>query len=288
MKMKKFIGAAAAMAVAGVLTVGAAAETYNAYMGFQTTPYSFRNAFDEATYGKDVADGKYFNGVVVWGGNDPETYPEYEDLYDYDIDGYVLPATYTDVVIDKDGTYKVGIADFDWALDGASAFNLLFVSTTIPFDKTLGEDGESIAQFSDAKIIVDGTVALEVAEPVVDTENSRKNGFTTITFANIWNPDIESYAGAYPTSTLEIEFTVSGLPADEPAVDEPTVDEPTTDEPTTDEPTTDEPTTDEPTDEPTTGDSTKPSTDTGVEGVAAVAGVALLAAGAVVIAKKRK
>ena len=33
MKMRRFIGAAAAMAVAGTLTVGAAAETYNAYIG---------------------------------------------------------------------------------------------------------------------------------------------------------------------------------------------------------------------------------------------------------------
>ena len=32
MKMRRFIGAAAAMAVAGTLTVGAAAETYNAYI----------------------------------------------------------------------------------------------------------------------------------------------------------------------------------------------------------------------------------------------------------------
>ena len=38
MKMRRFIGAAAAMAVAGTLTVGAAAETYNAYIGFQTAP----------------------------------------------------------------------------------------------------------------------------------------------------------------------------------------------------------------------------------------------------------
>lgn len=44
MKMRRFIGAAAAMAVAGTLTVGAAAETYNAYIGFQTAPYSFRNS----------------------------------------------------------------------------------------------------------------------------------------------------------------------------------------------------------------------------------------------------
>lgn len=40
MKMRRFIGAAAAMAVAGTLTVGAAAETYNAYIGFQTAPYT--------------------------------------------------------------------------------------------------------------------------------------------------------------------------------------------------------------------------------------------------------
>lgn len=120
MKMRRFIGAAAAMAVAGTLTVGAAAETYNAYIGFQTAPYSFRNAFDEAQYGRDAADGKYFNSVIVWGGNDPETFPQYEDKFDDDMPGgdagYVIPATYTDVQIDKDGTYKVGITDFDWAL----------------------------------------------------------------------------------------------------------------------------------------------------------------------------
>lgn len=138
MKMRRFIGAAAAMAVAGTLTVGAAAETYNAYIGFQTAPYSFRNAFDDATFGKDVADGKYFNGVIVWGGNDPETFPQYEDKFDDDMPdgsgGYVIPATYTDVQIDKDGTYKVGISDFDWALDSSSSstfclFQQIFLST---------------------------------------------------------------------------------------------------------------------------------------------------------------
>ena len=189
MKMKRFIGAVAAMAVAGTLTVGAAAETYNAYIGFQTAPYSFRNSFDDATYGKDVADGKYFNSVIVWGGNDPETFPQYEDKFDDDMPGgqagYVLPATYTDVKIDKDGTYKVGVTDFDWALDGASAFNLLFVSTDIPFDKDAGEDGESIAKISDCKIIVDGTVTSEVADPIIDTEDGKKSGHTKILFANI-------------------------------------------------------------------------------------------------------
>ena len=280
MKMKRFIGAAAAMAVAGTLTVGAAAETYNAYIGFQTAPYSFRNSFDDATYGKDVADGKYFNSVIVWGGNDPETFPQYEDKFDDDMPsgqaGYVLPATYTDVKIDKDGTYKVGVTDFDWALDGASAFNLLFVSTDIPFDKDAGEDGESIAKFSDCKVIVDGTVTSEVADPIIDTEDGKKSGHTKVLFANIWNKDLESYAGAYPTKSLEIEFTVSGLGSGEEETPAPA----DTDAPATDAPATEAPA--------TTGDSTKPSTNTGVEGIAVVAGVAVLAAGAVVVAKKRK
>ncbi len=280
MKMKRFIGAAAAMAVAGTLTVGAAAETYNAYIGFQTAPYSFRNSFDEATYGKDVEGGKYFNSVIVWGGNDPETFPQYEDNYDYDIDGYVLPATYTDVQIDKDGTYKVGVSDFDWALDGATAFNLLFISTDIPFDKDAGEDGESIAKFSDCKIIVDGTVTSEVADPIIDTEDGKKSGNTKVLFANIWNKDLESYAGAYPTKSVEIEFTVSGLGSGEEETAAPA----DTEAPATEAPATEAPTTEA----PTTGDSSKPSTNTGVEGIAVVAGVAVLAAGAVVVAKKRK
>ena len=253
--MRRFIGAAAAMAVAGTLTVGAAAETYNAYIGFQTAPYSFRNSFDDASYGKDVADGKYFNSVIVWGGNDPETFPQYEDKFDDDMPdgsgGYVIPAT-----------YKVGITDFDWALDSSSSFNLLFVSTDIPFNKDAGEDGESIAKFSDCKIIVDGTVTSEVADPIIDTEDGKKSGHTKVLFANIWNDALkkDGYNGAYPTKSLEIEFTVSGLDAQQPAD----------------------------TTAPTTGDSTKPNTNTGVEGVAAVAGVALLATGAVVVAKKRK
>ena len=207
MKVKKWLLwliTFAAMAV--VCAVAAGAENCHAYIGFQTGPYSFRNSFDEANYGKDVENGKYFNGVVVWGGNDPETYPQYEDYYDYGIDGYVLPATYTDAKISKDGTYKVGISDFDWALDGASGFNLLFISTDLPFDKNAGE---SVAKFSNAKIIVDGKVTAEIANPMINTEYGMKSGYTEVLFAYIWNMDLDSYAGAYPTKSLEIQFDVS-------------------------------------------------------------------------------
>ena len=209
MKLKKCLLAIATFAVMAVVcTVAAGAENYHAYIGFQTGPFSIRNAFDEATYGRDVEGGKYFNGVIVWGGNDPTTFPQYSDCYDNDIDGYVLPATYTDATISKDGTYTVGISDFDWALDGASSFNLLFISTDIPFNKNTGE---SIAKFSNAKIIVDGKVTAEFADPFIDTEYGMMSGYTKVQFANIWNNvlKVDGYAGAYPKKSLEIQFDVS-------------------------------------------------------------------------------
>ena len=207
MKVKKWVLAFAAFVVMAVVcAVAAGAENYHAYIGFQTQAYSFRNSFDEETYGKNVANGKYFNSVIVWGGNDPTTFPEYSDCYDEDVDGYVLPATYTDVTISKDGTYKVGITDFDWALDTASSFNILLVSTDVPFDKYAGK---SVAEFSNAKIIVDGKVTAEIADPMIDTEYGMKSGYTEVLFAYIWNKDLDSYTGAYPTKSLEIQFDVS-------------------------------------------------------------------------------
>ena len=209
MKLKKWLLAIAAFAVTAVVcAVAAGAENYHAYIGFQTGPFSTRNTFDDAAYGRDVEGGKYFNSVIVWGGNDPTIFPKYTDCFDDDIQGYVIPATYTDVTIKQSGTYTVGISDFDWALDGASSFNLLFVSTDLPFDKNAGQ---SIAKFSNAKIIVDGKVTAEFADPFIDTEYGMKTGYTKVQFANIWNNvlKVDGYAGAYPKKSLEIQFDVS-------------------------------------------------------------------------------
>ena len=209
MKLKKWLLAIAAFAVTAVVcAVAAGAENYHAYIGFQTAAYSLRNTFDEATYGKDVEGGRYFNSVIVWGGNDPTTFPKYTDCFDEDIQGYVIPATYTDATIKQSGTYTVGISDFDWALDSASNFNLLFVSTDLPFDKNAGQ---SVAKFSNAKIIVDGKVTAEFADPIIDTADGMMTGYTKIQFADIWDNvlKVEGYAGAYPKKSLKIQFDVS-------------------------------------------------------------------------------
>lgn len=269
MKTRRIAAAAIAAVAAAALSIGAAAESYNAYIGFQTTPYSFRNKPTEPTYG---AATDYFNSVIVWGGNDPETFPEYEDNYDYDIDGYVLPATFTDAVIDKDGTYTVAVDGFDWALDGASAFNLLFVATDIPSDA-----GVTI---TDASIIVDGVVAETVATPMVDPDDE-KAGTLGILFANIWNTELTSYAGAYPTESLAIEFTVNGLGAGE-AEEAPVAEEtPAVEEaPAAEAPAAG--------DVDAAADSSKGSPDTGIESVAAIGGLAILAGAAIAITRKRK
>jgi hypothetical protein len=263
MQIKKIFGAILATAVAGTMAVAVAAETYNAYIFAQTAAYSFRNKWDDATYGKDSG---YFDKFIVWGGNDPETYPEYEDKFDYDVTGYLLDATITDAVVDGDGTYKVGLSGIDWTLEAATGFNLIGVSTDIPYSEA--------TTITDAKLIIDGEVVAEQAEGYLDPD-ATKAGYMGLLFANIWNTELESYTGKYPTASLEIEFTITGIGAEAPETDAPATDAPETDAPATDA--------------PVAGDSTgKPNAGTGVEGLALVAGIAVLATGAVVVSKKRK
>ncbi len=274
MKLRKVLaGTVAAVLAATTMVTVASAESYNGYLGFQDTVYSFRNHWTEASYGKATP---YFDKAIVWGGNDPESYPEYEDNYDYDIDGYVLDVDYTDAEITGDGTYTVSMEGFPWDLDGASSFNLLFISTDIPLDTG--------ATITSASVIIDGAVTATYDEPL---QNPDDKDYVGILLANIWNSDLESYAGAYPTESLAIEFTVEGLgaAADDTAVDtaDDTADDDTAAADTTDD--TADTTTD---DAAATTDGDKTTPDTGVEGVAAVAGLAIVAAGAVIVAKKRK
>ncbi|MBP1544867.1 MAG: LPXTG cell wall anchor domain-containing protein [Oscillospiraceae bacterium] len=250
MKVTKILAATAATVVAAA-SLAATAGAYNAYVGFQTAVYSFRNGWTDKDYGKDTA---YFNSAIVWGSGDApeETFPEYADNFDWDITGYVLDATYTDATVNGDGTYTVSVDSFDWAVDKATGLNLAFVSTDIPVD--------SGAVITNAKLIVDGAVTADYDSPVTEGTD-----YIQINMVNIWNTDVAAYSGAYPTETLAIEFTVSGLGGGA-AAETPSDDGADT----------------------TTPSGTKDSPDTGVEGVAAVAGLAIVAGGAVVLSKKRK
>ena len=258
MKKSRMIAVVASAAVtASALAVSAGA--YNAYIGLQTQTYSFRNAWTEGSYG---AATPYFNGWIVWGNGDnpEESFPDYEDNFDYDINGYVLPATYDDAKIDADGTYTVKASGIDWGLKEETDFNLVFVSTDLPA-------GQGIV-IKDASVSVDGSV-VKTIDTVTYDETAE---YIEIDFANIWNPDVGAWGLAFPTDSVSITFTVEGLgggAAADASVDAATA-------------------------APAAADTTaavtssKGSPDTGVADVAVVAGLAIAAGAGIVLTRKRK
>ena len=264
MKKSRMIAAVAASVVtASALAVSAGA--YTGYLGFQNTVYSFRNAWNDGTYGLNSGNDA-FSHVVVWGNKDPETFPDYEDNFDYDIEGYLLDVTYTDASITEDGTYTVALDGFDWTLDGANSFNLLYINTDIPID--------SGAVIKNAKVLVDGAEAQTIAEPWVNPDEKE---YVSVLLENIWNTDMtDRYSGAYPTASLAIQFDVEGLSggAVDAAAEEAAVEEAAP--------------------AATAGDTTaavtssKGSPDTGVEDVAVIAGLALAAGAGIALTRKRK
>ena len=108
--------------------------------------------------------------------------------------------------------------------------------------------------------------------------DDEKAGTLGILFANIWNTELESYKGAYPTKSLAIQFTVSGLgaaDAEAPAADETPADTTVDAAPAAG-------------DVAAATDSSKGSPDTGIESVAAIGGLAILAGAAIAFTRKRK
>lgn len=194
MKKSRILGAiaAAAMAVSSFAALPAsAAETYHAYLGIQSQSFTFRNAWDDGTYGKGVVgdDGmEYFNQLTGW-------------------DGGSVPldkgGDFTDAEITADGTYKVGLSgDFDFGTD--ESLNLLFVSTDIPLD--------SGVTISDVKVIIDGQTKYTFDEAYLSPDATT---YIQPMAINIWNDDLGKEDGLFgytmPTTSVEMEFTVSGM-----------------------------------------------------------------------------
>ena len=274
MKLLKVLSASAvAAAVASTLVVAAGAE--KAGLGFQTANWLFRNSLEQSK-------------IYVCDTNAEE--PSGEAVGD---EYFACPGSFEDVTIDKDGTYTAkltGIEGKDRGDNVATGFNVLKLYTNISVEEhpdvviTLTSVKFAGTEVLSAPVSFDNVADndindFDVTKPdanCADNPDALTANVAGVPLINTWTPDAEildDKAGNF-ASDIEVTFDVTGYdkaPAD-------------TDAPATDAPATDAPATDA----PTTGDSTKPNTNTGVEGVAAVAGVALLAAGAVVVAKKRK
>ena len=287
MKLRKIMAGIVATSVAGTMAVAASAQ-YDSFLMYASGNW-YPSIMDASGHTEDPSSGT----ITEW-----------------------TPGTQE---ITKDGTYTVSISDVKCSgvdeetgdetmlkvdASGAVVFNVDIAD--LAKDLGIGVDAEGYdglktgaekmefakskgVNVTDVKItqVKDGeTTEIAVDQSKVLFGDIEGKGKFRIELYNEYgdtkaDPPLKT-SDIFFNEGLSVTFTISGIdailnpnnnPDDTQAPDD-------TDAPATDAPATEAPA--------TTGDSTKPNTNTGVEGVAAVAGVALLAAGAVVVAKKRK
>ncbi len=267
--MRKITKAISAIAVASALTaaMAVAASAEKAGITFQmNNSWNFRDTIYQSNC--LVGDSDYFEET----GEEP--FLEGDDGTPY----YKIDGTATDVEITGDGSYSVSVKGH--ALESKSgkvgAYNMVKLATNI-----------DPAQYPDLKITID-KVTIGGQELTPSTTEFTADNFPTEPFPadNAFidqdadspaSPIVFSLINTYgeslvdatmvdPNGDITVDFTVSGMTA---ATDTPADEGDAT--------------------EPTEGDNSgKPSTNTGAEGIAVAAGVAVLATGAAIVAKKRK
>ena len=172
---------------------------YHAYFGVQTPTWIFRNAHDDAIYGKD-------SGC-------------FDQLGFIDGDWVAQGGTFTDAEIAGNGRYTVGVTGFDFsgtfqdqAILGADGlFNLLFVSTDLPMNDNI--------VLSNVTLKMDGKEIVTQDSALLDADSKEVK---KILLANIWNKEITSLPYyAAPTQSIEISFDVSGFAYDKVAEEAP-------------------------------------------------------------------
>lgn len=280
MKLRKIMAGIVATSVAGTMAVAASAQ-YDAFVMYASGNW-YPSIMDASGHTEDPSSGT----VTEW-----------------------TPGTQE---ITKDGTYTVSISDIKCSgideetgdetmlkvdASGAMVFNVDIAD--LAKDLGVGVDAEGYdalktgaekmefakskgVNVTDVKItqVKDGeTTEIAVDSSKVLFGDIEGKGKFRIELYNEYgdtkaDPPLKT-SDIFFNEGLSVTFTISGI--DAILGGNTTPDE--TEAPATDAPATDA---------PTTGDSSKPNSNTGVEGVAAVAGVAIVAAGAVIVAKKRK
>lgn len=280
MKLRKIMAGIIATSVAGTMAVAASAQ-YDAFVMYASGNW-YPSIMDASGHTEDPSSGT----VTEW-----------------------TPGTQE---ITKDGTYTVSISDIKCSgIDeetGDETMLKVDASGAMVFNVDIADLAKDLGVGVDAEgydALKTGAEKMEFAKSkgvnVTDVKITQvKDGETTeiavdsskVLFGDIEGKGkfrIELYneygdtkadppfktSDIFFNEGLSVTFTISGI--DAILGGNTTPDE--TDAPATDAPATDA---------PTTGDSSKPNSNTGVEGVAAVAGVAIVAAGAVIVAKKRK
>lgn len=264
MKITKILGAASA-AVVSAAVLAASASANEAFLMYASSDWSVQSmdaTTENATTADVTGNGTYTVSVSGFEWEDEET-------------AEMVPATANGATV-----FCVDIADLATDLDcgkGSEAYEALGSSAT-------AADKMAIAQatgltISDVVITVsnsDGTTAdIAVDEDKLLYGDIEGNGKIRLEIYNAYgdtSKDAPIDVDFSFDDALSVTFTVSGIGGDDAAADDAADDA----ENENTAPAVD-----------TTASADKGSPDTGVEGIAVAAGVAVLAAGAVIVSKKR-
>jgi hypothetical protein len=269
---------AAAIAAFGI----ASADGFTAYLGIQTTSYTFRDPWNSDAYGIEgtsLPDGltSYDEGMIWWNGNDAE----------------VLPCTFTNAEITGNGDYSVSVSGIDWSkANNDSGLNMLYVDTTIDYDGTTYD--YTPGYFSHIQVLFDGDVVYELDESELEDQSPDYLGLYTLEKSDA---DVLTYCAyncygdgntfdfSSMPSEITINFTVAGLDDSAAASDDTSSDTAAADDTTADTTTSDDSSVADTT-APATTDSSATTGDS--TSVVALSALALVALAGVVLTKKAR
>ena len=256
MKLRKVLSLVTAGVVAASLAVSASAA--NAGLHFQTATYGFRNSI-------------YQSEAYYWVDDEQTEYDTWK---------------YTDADITGDGQYTVSFEKDD--ADKAQSWNMLRVMLAFTEEDqpdlqvtvdSMKVDGNEIAAAKDAKLIVDSLAPDDFTDEGVEFKAGK---YYFIHLFNTYGKDADGNTDKGVINAddygqkVEVTFTVSGFKGGEANNGGDNAEE-----------TTAADNTPAPGANDGTGDGKDPA-HTGIDGVAVVAGLAVLATGAIVFSKKRK
>lgn len=190
-------------------TVNLDTPEYHAYLAFQCVPaYSFRNAwfssygdFDKANRAED--GGSLFQKVLGWKKDGVNELVE-------------LPGTFTDAVIDGNGTYSVKVEGLEGCLNddvttaANEMFQMLYVSTDLP------ADAQDKIQITNIVTKIDGVEKATEDEAFYDPDPIEYVGCLAFDVCNQYNKELGDHNASLmlPQDSIEITFDVSGFNVD--------------------------------------------------------------------------
>jgi hypothetical protein len=185
----------------------ASADEITAYLGLQTTWYSFRGPWYSQEYGINGYSlpyelESYDDGIIYWG----------------DKESAVLPCKFTNATITENGDYSVSVSGIDWSkANNDDGFNLIYIDTTIDYDSSNYD--YSNGYISHVQVVFDGDIVYELNESEIEIDDVRKGLYTLEnTSADFLTYDVYTDYGdgnifdfSSMPSEIIIYFTVEGI-----------------------------------------------------------------------------